>query len=283
MDKRTADGNPSNPASPRASDSPPHSDTHAPTSTPAHVGTRFPLGTRSAPRPARPHRGRPRTPRPRGRRRTSAPIPDSHQRILSAATAEFALRGFEAATVDRIASRARLNKAMIYYHFHSKRALYSTVIREILTLMGDRLAAISSSGASPIDKLDRFVATFVTEGERLSHVAPIMLREIAEGGRRLDEETYTGMARVTRVITAIVEEGRAAGQFVAVDPILLYLTTVWPIVVYLATSPIRKAIARVARFDASRVDPDRFIRHLQTINRRALMPAAAGGSTGDTP
>ena len=259
MNERTADGHTPHPASPRSP------------------------GTHSAARPARPRPGRPRTPRPRGRRRTNAPIPDSRQRILSAATAEFALRGFEAATVDRIAARARLNKAMIYYHFHGKRALYSTVIREILALMGDRLVAIASPGASPIDRLDRFVTTFVVEGERLSHVAPILLREIAEGGRRLDEETYTGMVRVTRIISAIVEEGQHAGQFAPVDPLLLHLTTVWPIVVYLATSPIRSAIARVGGFDRSRLDPDRFIRHLQTINRRALMPAAAGGSTGETP
>jgi hypothetical protein len=45
--------------------------------------------------------------------------------------------------------------------------------------------------------------------------------------------------------------------------------------VYLATTPIRRAIARVARFDAHRLDPDRFIAHLQQINRRALAPVTA--------
>ena len=68
------------------------------------------------------------------------------------------------------------------------------------------------------------------------------------------------MVRVVRAMTGIVDEGRAAGQFGPVDPILLYLTTVWPIVVYLATTPIRSAIARVAHFDVRRLDPDRFIR-----------------------
>jgi TetR/AcrR family transcriptional regulator len=225
------------------------------------------------------------------RRRTAAAsslgsrerIRGSRERILAAATTEFALRGFEAATVDRIAARARLNKAMIYYHFHSKRALYTRVLRDIFTLMGDRLAAIASSDAAPADKLDRFVATFVIEGQAHAYVAPIMLREIAEGGRRLDEETYTVMVRVVRTMSDIVAEGSAAGQFGRVDPILLYLTTVWPIVVYLATTPIRGAIARVSNFDVRRLDADRFIRHLQMLNRRILMPSAAGpGTTGET-
>jgi AcrR family transcriptional regulator len=217
---------------------------------------------------------------PRARRRTP-PALDSRQRILNAATTEFALRGFEAATVDRIAARARLNKAMIYYHFHSKRALYTSVLRDLFTLMGDRLATIASSDDAPIDKLDRFVSTFVIEGQTHAYVAPIMLREIAEGGRRLDEETYTVMVRVVRAMTGIIDEGRAAGQFGQVDPMLLYLTTVWPIVVYLATTPVRSAIARVSKFDVRRLDTDRFIRHLQMINRRALLPSAAASSTGE--
>jgi AcrR family transcriptional regulator len=202
--------------------------------------------------------------------------PGSRHRILAAATAEFALRGFEGTTVDRIAARARLNKAMIYYHFHSKRALYTCVLRDVFTAMGGRLSAIAASDADPAEKMDRFVSTFVLEGQTLSHVAPIMLREIAEGGRRLDEETYSVMVRVVRAMTEIVEEGRATGQFADVDPLLLYLTTIWPIVVYLATAPIRNAVARVAHVDVHRLDPERFIRHMQMLNRRALMPAAAG-------
>jgi AcrR family transcriptional regulator len=242
----------------------------------------------SAPEPeprqtSRPSHPRTRRGRPRTRlTRRSAPTPDSRQRILDAATAEFALRGFAAATVDRIAARARLNKAMIYYHFHSKQTLYSTVLRSIFATMGDRLTDIASSDAGPADKLDRFVATFVTEGQAHSHVAPIMLREIAEGGRRLDEETYGVMVRVVRAMTGIIDQGRAAGQFGPVDPILLYLTTVWPIVVYLATTPIRNAIARVAHFDVGRLDPERFIAHLQMLNRHAVMPTAPDArSTGE--
>ena len=41
----------------------------------------------------------------------------SRQRLLTAAAAEFAARGFAGASVDRIARAARVNKAMIYYHF----------------------------------------------------------------------------------------------------------------------------------------------------------------------
>ena len=242
-------------------------------------------GTRGRPKskPARTLRG---TRAPSRESRVPSPEPRasaSRDRILAAATAEFALRGFEGTTVDRIAARARLNKAMIYYHFHSKKDLYSSVLRSIFTTMGDGLTAIAASNADPADKLDRFVAAFVIEGQAHAHVAPIMLREIAEGGRRLDEETYAVMVRVVRAMTGIITEGRAAGQFGPVDPILLYLTTVWPIVVYLATTPIRSALARVAQFDVGRLNPERFIAHLQMINRHAVMPAAPdAAAAGET-
>src|SRR3990172_6203646 len=43
--------------------------------------------------------------------------PDSRDRLLAAAAAEFAARGFDGARVDRIARAARANKATIYHHF----------------------------------------------------------------------------------------------------------------------------------------------------------------------
>ena len=43
---------------------------------------------------------------------------------------EFAARGFDGAKVDRIAARARVNKAMLYYHFKNKAALYREILGE---------------------------------------------------------------------------------------------------------------------------------------------------------
>ncbi|MFZ1908100.1 MAG: helix-turn-helix domain-containing protein, partial [Burkholderiales bacterium] len=42
------------------------------------------------------------------------------QRILEAATADFARHGLAGARVDRIAARAGANKRMLYYYFGSK-------------------------------------------------------------------------------------------------------------------------------------------------------------------
>jgi AcrR family transcriptional regulator len=57
-----------------------------------------------------------------GRRKSAAR--DSRAAIFRAAAVEFSERGYDAAGTDRIAARARVNKAMLYYHFGSKRDLY---------------------------------------------------------------------------------------------------------------------------------------------------------------
>jgi len=50
------------------------------------------------------------------------------QRILDAATAEFAQYGLAGARVDRIASRADANKQLIYAYFSSKEGLFDAAI-----------------------------------------------------------------------------------------------------------------------------------------------------------
>ena len=52
--------------------------------------------------------------------------------ILVAATEEFSQYGQAGARIDRIAKRAGVNKAMIYYHFHSKEKLYQSIIEQHL-------------------------------------------------------------------------------------------------------------------------------------------------------
>lgn len=49
-------------------------------------------------------------------------------KILTSAKRNFALHGFEGARIEEIAQEAEINKAMIYYHFKNKKALYEEVL-----------------------------------------------------------------------------------------------------------------------------------------------------------
>ena len=86
----------------------------------------------------------------------------NQERILKAATAEFARSGLGGARVDRIAERAGANKRMLYYYYGNKEALF-------LAVMEASYARIRSAEL----------------GLRLGQVEP------EEGIRRLVEFTWT--------------------------------------------------------------------------------------------
>jgi TetR/AcrR family transcriptional regulator len=201
------------------------------------------------------------------------PSPD---RLLDAALDEFAARGFAGARVDRIAAAARLNKAMLYYHFGSKARLYRTTLQRVLDRFAEHLEAVATGPLPPLDKLDAYVETFIRLGLTEPRFAPIMLREVAEGAARLDQETVQHMVRIVGTMATVVREGVRSGEFREMNPLLAYLTTAWPIMIYLASKPIRDVIHRHASLDTSGLEPESFVRHMQEASRRMLMPLDAG-------
>src|SRR6185369_13080025 len=87
----------------------------------------------------------------------------SRDRVFAAAAAEFAARGYAGANIDRIARTARLNKAMIYYHFASKAALYREILNDMFAAVRERVAAVAASDAAPADKIRRYVEAIAGE------------------------------------------------------------------------------------------------------------------------
>jgi len=211
-------------------------------------------------------------------RRPASPEPDSHQRLLDAALREFATHGFAGARVDRIARDAQVNKAMLYYHFGSKVRLYRAALESVLGRLVARLEAVAAGPGSGPDKLDAFIDTFVTVGLAEPAIAPLMLREVAEGAAHLDKHTFGVLARVAGAMVAIVAQGRKEGAFRQVDPLLTYLTTAWPIMIYLAAGPLREKVGRHTSLDTTGLEPPQFVRHMQEVGRRALaVPARSTG------
>ena len=63
----------------------------------------------------------------------------TRERILEAATAEFAAYGIAGARVDRIAATAGCNKNLIYIYFDNKETLFTTVLQKHLTRVYEEL------------------------------------------------------------------------------------------------------------------------------------------------
>ena len=198
----------------------------------------------------------------------------SPDRILATAALEFAERGFAGARVDRIARRAHVNKAMLYYHFKSKDGLYRTLLRRMFTVAAARLRAIGDAADPPADKVDRVIATMAAFIEEHAFFPAIMLREVAEGGAHLDRETLTALAAVPGAVAGIVHEGVAAGAFRPVPPMFAYFTMLAPVIFFLAGARIRKEISDLHVVDLNGISStDAFIAHMQHATRRSLARA----------
>jgi len=197
---------------------------------------------------------------------------DSRTRLLVAAAAEFAARGYEGANVDRIARAARLNKAMIYYHFKSKAALYTEIFREFIHAVLDDIRAVADSDRAPADKIRAFVTAIATAALARPHFPPMWLREVAGGARRVDRATLDLIGQVPAILGRIVAEGQAAGVFQARHPLLVHFGIVGPLVLYHVSRPIRAHLLRAGAAGASSLDPADVLDHIVQSTLAALAP-----------
>jgi AcrR family transcriptional regulator len=204
----------------------------------------------------------------------------SRERILAAATAEFAARGFDGAKVDRIAARAHVNKAMLYYHFKNKADLYRAILRDLFQAMAEAVAASRTPGGQPADQLRRYIRAMAAEAASRPFLPSLWLREMAEGGRHLDASVIRHLTSVLGVLASIVREGHDDGVFSDVHPFILQLNIVAPLLLFSASAPVRERFAHVfppAMASATRED---VVAHIEASALAALarspQPAGAG-------
>lgn len=169
----------------------------------------------------------------------------TQQKLMDTALEEFAARGFDGAKVDRIVRRAGVNKAMLYYHFPSKAALYLEILREQFGALGEAVADARQPGLTPEAELRRFIEIIAREAIGRPRFPAIWLREIAEGGRHLDETVVLALRRVLETLAAILQDGRRTGAFVAANPLVTQISVVAPVMFFAASAPFRARLTRL--------------------------------------
>jgi len=194
---------------------------------------------------------------------------------VAAAAAEFAARGFDGAKVDRIARRARVNKAMLYYHFPSKAALYQAILRDVFGAVADALVQGRAEGGPPDRQIRRFVETVAREATARPHFPSMWLREMADGGRHLDEGLLQEIRRVLEALAGILAEGRSAGVFGPAHPFITQIAIVAPILFHAATAPVRQRLGHLVPGGVAAAERDAVVAHVQTATLSALAAGAA--------
>ena len=188
--------------------------------------------------------------------------------IFTAAADAFSRRGFDGVVVEDIARAARVNKAMIYYHFADKLGLYRAIVEDMLREAGARMTAIAADAATPDQKLARFIAQFVALADARPYFPTLMLREFAEGALHLDASTLGLMRLVFVAFGRIVSEGQERGQFRQVHPVLAYMTILGPVLLNAARERAGAQPGRQQLPMFARVPHAELTAHMQEVAKR---------------
>ena len=165
---------------------------------------------------------------------------DTFIRILEAAANVFSEAGFAGARMDEIADRAGVNKATIYYHIGGKETLYAEVISNVIGNTAETIAREIQDVQDPEEKLRIYIRTFARNIDVNPQVAPIMMREVASGGKHLPEVVARDIFRIVGMLSDILKEGEKKGLFFETIPFLIHIMVIGAVITYKTSAPIRK-------------------------------------------
>ena len=195
----------------------------------------------------------------------------SRRRVFAAAAEEFAARGFDGAKVDRIARRAGVNKAMLYYHFTDKAALYREVVGDMFASTAAAMRALREAGGTPDAQLAGFIEVITREGQSRQHFPAMWLRELADGGRHLGQSNFGDIFGILSTLAAILKDGEGAGRFRRMPPFLVQIGIVGPLFMFLATGSMRERLkARMPAAPRKDVPPEMLVQYVRAMTMGAL-------------
>ena len=98
---------------------------------------------------------------------------------------------------------------------------------------------------------------------------------MADGGTHLDPETLAALAAVPKAFAAILRPGIAHGAFRDMHPLAAYVTTIAPILMFVASSPVRTQIVsrQLVQLPGPPLAMDTFLADLTTSLQRAFAAA----------
>ncbi len=151
----------------------------------------------------------------------------NQERILKAATEEFALYGLGGARVDRIAARAGANKRMLYYYYGNKEDLFLAVLEARYAHIRRAELGLHLLDLDPVQGMRRMVE--FTWNYYLRHPEFLTLLNSENLHRARHLKRSRDIAAMHSPLVALLRDlllrGERAGKFKkGVDPVQLYIS-----------------------------------------------------------
>jgi TetR/AcrR family transcriptional regulator len=166
----------------------------------------------------------------------------SRSAILQAAIREFAREGVAGARTDAIAKAAKVNKALLYYYFRDKDALYVAALEQVFRERDQVLMPILRENTPPAEKILRYVGAFFDFLAGHPQHREMVQREMFMLPRRAQAQRIikTYMKPLFEELLKLVREGITAGVFRPVDPMQFIPSMAAVVVHYFGSAPFMK-------------------------------------------
>lgn len=134
--------------------------------------------------------------------------------IIIAAEQLFAEEGFDGTSVRDIAKVANVNIAMISYYFGSKEKLLESLLLYRVNSMRLTLESVSQENISPVEKMNKLIATYVKRIHANRCVYQIIHFELSNKKREINFKEFIQLKKENLgFIEAIVKEGQEKGIY----------------------------------------------------------------------
>jgi len=171
----------------------------------------------------------------------------SRAAILHAAIQEFSREGVAGARTDAIAKAARVNKALLYYYFHDKDALYGAVLDEVF---GGLHQAVHQALAEPRPPRDKILAYAGTHFDYIAQhplypriVQGEMMRAGRGGASQLERIVKQYFRPLFGELASVIAEGVSSGEFRRVDPMQFIPSMIAVIVFYFTSAQVMRLMS----------------------------------------
>jgi len=140
--------------------------------------------------------------------------PSTVERLLDAAEAEFAARGFAEARLEDIASEVGVRRASLLYHFATKQELYDRVLERAFSELGAMvITTLGRASASYAERLDEVVGRAIDNFTRRPLFARLLLRDALDHEAIAAERARKCVLPLLELSDAFVLAGQGAGEF----------------------------------------------------------------------
>jgi len=182
---------------------------------------------------------------------------ESRAAILKAAVAEFAEHGIAGARTDAIARAAHVNKALLYYYFEDKDALYEAVLNHVFSGLRARVMPVLESELPPREKMLEYLGAYfdyIAANPRFPRVVQGgWMRAGAKGSARMHRVAKEYFAPIFGKLVEVLREGIEAGEFRAVNPMDFVPSVVGAIIFYFSAAPLMKTLMNVDPLSEERI------------------------------